>query len=88
MVFHPPIPVVPEVIDAKTVGRRVNDFEQAIPKHHKLSGINKTFKYRVLDTLPVIQAGLGRSAKPAPAFRSGSRHVIGDQDLHGVSLFP
>jgi len=59
------VPVTAEVVEAETVGFRINDLEKPRFKGDQLGGIHLALEYRILDALPEIKAGLRCAAQAA-----------------------
>jgi hypothetical protein len=80
------LPVFSKMVDADTVGVRVDDGKEFPPELDKLRVIHLALEDGILDALAVVEAGFRDLTK---AFLSGfgdGGNVVGEEDIHGETL--
>lgn len=83
MVFHPPLPVCTEKVEAETVFLGFVDAEQIRTEMDPLIGLDQAFENRVLHSLPVVQANLGYAAQATGPVGTARCDIIADDYHHG-----
>ena len=76
-------PVLAQVVESETVLVDAGFFEQAVFAFGPLSRIERQFKYTVLYSLAIVQAGLGDTTKTSATLGIGGGHILGHENVHG-----
>ena len=82
-VLDPLLPVVAQVVDAQAIGGGINNGFQPRGQGNELRRIQLAFEDGVLDSLPVVEAGLGGLPQSPCATCGGGGDIVGDEDVHG-----
>lgn len=84
MMFHPPMPVVTQMIEPQTVLGGIHNLEQPGLELNQLSRIHLALEDGVLDALAVVQTGLGHLAQATSTGRVHGGNIVGDKEIHGL----
>jgi hypothetical protein len=76
------LPVFAKMIDSDAIGFHVDDGKQFCPELDEACVIDLAFENGVLDTLAVVEAGLGDLAEAFLAEFCDGGDVVGDQYVH------
>jgi hypothetical protein len=76
------MPVATKMIETKAIRFWINDVEKLGFEGNELRGVNLALEDGILNTLAVVETGLGDPAESRFSRRRGGGNVVGGEDIH------
>ncbi len=88
MMLNAVFPIAAEIVKAEAILVRIIFVQQSKLQARPSFGINDTFENRMLNSLPVTQAGFCHSPQSSAALGCGCRNIVADEDKHAIIFTP